>query len=103
MIPALTTWRANPPQFVTFTGADAQTSILGMQLLAEQFPVEWGILFSPERQGAGRYPPLEFVHELTERPGLRLAAHLCGGYALEFLDTLDCADLRDLLPAFRSR
>lgn len=69
------------PQFITFTGADEHTSIAGMLVLANEYPIEWGVLFSPKRQGAGRYPPLEFVEELTLRPKLKLSAHLCGGYS----------------------
>lgn len=75
------------PAFITFTGADDATDIGGMVELASHYPIEWGILFSPKRQGQGRYPSMEFVDRLTA-PGidLRLAAHLCGGYSRSLID-----------------
>lgn len=69
------------PKFITFTGADEHTDIERMVSLSKKYPIEWGILFSPKRQGAGRYPPLDFAERLTRRGGLRLAAHLCGDHA----------------------
>jgi hypothetical protein len=73
------------PEFITFTGADDETSIEGMVELAAQHPIEWGILFSAKRQGGEpRYPgtPSRFA-----RRGLRLAAHLCGEHSRNALDT----------------
>jgi phosphoribosylanthranilate isomerase len=76
----------NLPQFITFTGADDHTSIDGMHELSRLYPIEWGILFSPKRQGSGRYPSIEFVHRLIERSnGMVLAAHLCGSLAREIV------------------
>ncbi|WP_454909583.1 hypothetical protein [Variovorax gossypii] len=46
----------NTPQFTTFTGADDDTCIDEMQALSRDYPVEFGILFSPTRQGSGKYP-----------------------------------------------
>lgn len=72
----------SPPKFITFTGADEHTDVARMLALSSRYPIEWGILFSPQRQGAGRYPPMHWVEELRVRGhGLRFAAHLCGGYA----------------------
>jgi hypothetical protein len=88
------------PLHVTFTGADEHTSELGMQVLASDYPIEWGILFSPKRQGAGRYPPLAFVKNLLALRRLRFAAHLCGDYAEEWLDTGGVKALGDVLPYF---
>ena len=51
-----------PPLFVTLTGAD----IARMAELSARYPVEWGVLFAPERQGAGRFPSLDFVAKLIE-------------------------------------
>jgi hypothetical protein len=71
------------PEFITFTGADDQTDLASMCALAADYPIEWGILFSPKRQGAGRYPsePGRFIDK-----GLRLAAHLCGGDARDVIE-----------------
>lgn len=93
------------PQLVTFTGVDENTSLLALQVLSADYPVEWGVLFSPDRQGDGRYPPLDFVRSLLERQKaasspMCLAAHLCGEYAEQFLDSGTCSGLKDILPAF---
>lgn len=78
------------PEFITFTGVDAQTDVHAMAELAARYPIEWGVLFSPERQGQEahpRYPSLEFVKELTHSElDLRLSAHLCGGDAREVIE-----------------
>lgn len=67
------------PWITTFTGAGDDTDITEMLAISAHYPVEWGILFSTKRQGLDpRYPsdPSRFV-----RPGLRIAAHLCGDHA----------------------
>lgn len=71
------------PRFVTFTGVDDRTDIDEMFRLSQQYPIEWGVLFSPKRQGQGRYPTLAFIRHLVNarvRNGhkLSLSAHLCG-------------------------
>lgn len=69
------------PEFITFTGADDRTDVAGMGALADRFPIEWGILFSPSRQGVdNRYPGGEAQSRFAQS-GLRLSAHLCGAYA----------------------
>lgn len=78
------------PNFITFTGADDKTDIEGMRALAAQYPIEWGILFSPSRQGnEPRYPSYRFINRLFGNhpvmPGLRLSAHLCGGHSRDIL------------------
>lgn len=77
------------PRFITFTGADEFTDIDRMVSLSKRYPIEWGILFSPKRQGQGRYPPLAFVQRLIDCGRLRLAAHLCGGHARSALGGID--------------
>lgn len=74
------------PEFVTFTGADDRTSVDRMVEIGSGGYVEWGLLFSRKRQGVGRYPSLAFLGSLRGR-GLRLAAHVCGAYADEIVDT----------------
>lgn len=69
------------PKFITFTGADDFTNIDEMQALSDQYPIEWGILFSMKRQGSPRYPSLEWVEQLSAYPNLRKSAHLCGAYS----------------------
>lgn len=69
------------PDFITFTGADDRTCTNWMRNLASKYPIEWGVLFSPSRQGTdNRYPGGDKQSELAWS-GLRLAAHLCGGHA----------------------
>lgn len=57
-----------------------------MSELSASYPIEWGLLFSPKRQGEGRYPSLEFVEKLTSSRKLRFAAHLCGGHARRVIE-----------------
>jgi len=77
----------NLPKFITFTGADEHTNVHGMLALAARYPIEWGVLFSPKRQGTGRYPPLETAWKFqASSPALRLSAHLCGQYATDTID-----------------
>lgn len=78
------------PAFITFTGVDDQTDVLAMAELAALYPIEWGVLFSPKRQGKEehpRYPSLEFLKKLTHSGlNLRLSAHLCGGDARQVIE-----------------
>lgn len=88
------------PHFITFTGADEWTDIGRMQALADLYPIEWGILFSPKRQGIDpRYPPMTFVRKLIgSGTRARLAAHLCGDYTLRVIDGHSLpADLDEML------
>lgn len=83
------------PEFVTFTGVDEATDLLRLKSLQDRYPVEWGVLFSPARQGDGRYPALGFVATLPNR-GLRLAAHICGRHADSVLDGSECEPVEAL-------
>lgn len=71
------------PAFITFTGVDDDTSIYDMHRLSSEYRIEWGVLFSPKRQGSGRYPSLHFIEMLlrVRKDWLTLSAHLCGGDA----------------------
>lgn len=86
----------NLPEFITFTGADDDTDPTGLVMLAEDYPVEFGLLFSPARQGTRpRYPKLSTIHWLSEELPLRWSAHLCGGDARAWLHEDRCDhDLR---------
>jgi hypothetical protein len=78
----------NLPKFITFTGVDDLVPVHELHLLAADYPIEWGVLFSPKRQGSSRYPSLAYVRYLLENRGrLRLAAHLCGGHSKELLSS----------------
>lgn len=80
------------PEFITFTGADDWTCLDGMRALSKRYPIEWGILFSPKRQGVDpRYPGGDAMSRFLWS-GLTMSAHLCGRYSddimagREFLD-----------------
>lgn len=80
------------PAWITFTGVDERTSISGMLELRKQYPIEWGVLFSPKQQGLHpRYPDLTFVRALTGTYKHELAAHICGGYARDIVANGRCA------------
>jgi hypothetical protein len=49
------------PVRITFTGLDAQTPLAMLAELSKRYPIEWGILLHPARQGSSRFPPLEIV------------------------------------------
>lgn len=79
------------PAFITFTGVDDSTDPAELVRLADDYPVEFGLLFSPKRQGIDpRYPKLSTIQWLVEELSLRWSAHLCG------------ADARSVIEAGRS-
>lgn len=78
----------NLPEFITFTGVDDLTDPSGLVELTEQYPIEWGLLFSPKNQGmGGRYPSLKTIERLVRELPLRWSAHLCGDDAKEVIRT----------------
>lgn len=68
---------------ITITGADENIKPSELVALSKRFPfVEWGILFSKQRQGnEPRYPSIDWIKKIMCKKKLKLAAHLCGGYA----------------------
>lgn len=72
---------------VTITGADDSINHADLIEISKRFPfVEWGILFSPKRQGTDRYPSIDWVKLLrvaVKNNDLSCSAHLCGDYSLE--------------------
>lgn len=75
------------PEFITFTGVDAWTDPAGLAQLGSEYPIEWGILFSTQRQGVDpRYPAREVIQRLVQELPLRWAAHLCGADARAVLE-----------------
>lgn len=77
------------PDFITFTGIDAQTDLEKVAALSGRYPIEWGILFSRNRQGLdNRYPVMDVVErvfDLKNKGPLKIAAHLCGKHAQEVM------------------
>lgn len=79
----------NLPEFITFTGVDQRTDWRRMEELSEKYPIEWGFLFSPKRQGSDpRYPKLDEIREqFNEYWGaMRFSAHICGAYSEEIME-----------------
>lgn len=79
------------PQHITLTGIDARTDFDRVESLSARYPIEWGILYSPTRQGQQpRYPSTEVIarfvwlSRVTPAP-MRVAVHLCGGAARDVL------------------
>lgn len=88
------------PQFITFTGPDADTNINDMVKLSNDYDVEFGILFSPTRQGLEpRYPDFSVIERMITR-GLKLAAHICGDYARTIVAGEQVRELEWVLPYF---
>jgi hypothetical protein len=81
------------PEFITFTGVDVTADAHEMAALAAEYRIEWGILFSPKRQGLEpRYPPLDYIRGFLRdhHNGMRFAAHLCGNDAKSVIHSGAC-------------
>lgn len=76
------------PVTITFTGVDEHTDLNELASLSARFPVEWGVLFSPKRQGSGRYPDFTLIGKILQlrKKGVKFAAHLCGQFANDVID-----------------
>jgi len=79
---------------VTITGADDSVDPQELIKLSGQFPfVEWGILFSANRQGGVRFPSQDWINRFTRaiedaRWGVRVCSHLCGRHLVkDFCET----------------
>ena len=84
------------PESITFTGVDDHTDIHELKVLSVQYPVEWGVLFSPSRQGIDkRYPGGEMQSKLLWS-GLPMAAHLCGQHSRDVMTGGPCSVPADL-------
>lgn len=78
---------------VTITGADDNTDIKDLFELTKKYPfVEWGILFSPSREGLSRYPSIYWIEKLYNESKvfiseeLKCSAHLCGDYSRQVIE-----------------
>lgn len=77
--------------FCTLTGIDDTVAFEELEGLSREYPfVEWGVLCSQSRQGAGRYPSFakieEWSNRIQQRGSQHFALHLCGREVIrEFL------------------
>lgn len=83
------------PLHITFTGADDKTDPRQLADLCMEHPIELGILFSPKLTGTPRYPSPQWISTLFAKVQAPLAAHICGAYSRELLET---GTIRDLVP-----
>ena len=67
------------PAFIAFTGVDDPRTIGDLQALSERYPIEWGVLVHPDRNGPPFADPA--LLERLRSAGVRLSAHLCGPLA----------------------
>jgi hypothetical protein len=92
---------AQLPVQLTFTGLDEQTPLAALRELSNRYPIEWGILLHPARQGSGRFPPLDVVRAALDL-GLKCSAHLCGGHARDIVHQAELpVDIVALLGRFQ--
>lgn len=73
----------NRPQHVTFTGLDDQTDLQRCQELSKRYPIEWGTLVGNKTGEHPRYPGVETLEKIVQRP-FQKALHLCGDTAMFF-------------------
>ncbi|WP_027578420.1 hypothetical protein [Bradyrhizobium sp. Ai1a-2] len=77
------------PEFITFAGVDNWTCVRAMAHLSSLYPIEWGVLFSPKRQGVDpRYPGGDGLSRIMWS-NLRLSAHICGDYSDAIMEGRD--------------
>lgn len=71
---------------ITITGADDSTEPSSLLELTGKFPfVEWGILFSRNREGEPSFPTRDWRNRLSAFM-LPLSAHLCGWWSVEIME-----------------
>lgn len=87
------------PAFITFTGVDDATDPTDLVALADDYPVEFGLLISPKRQGVEpRYLRLTTIKWLLGELPEVFAIHLCGSAAREVVQDGISAQYDDLMP-----
>lgn len=101
--------------FCTLTGADDHVQQADLWHIASHFRpglVEWGILYSTNNQGVGRYPSFEWIEQLVGMMGRgktpRFSLHVCGRAVEQFLNgTGHVSDIAKAFPRiqvnFRAR
>lgn len=86
---------------VTITGADDATAISSLVDMHQIYPfVEWGILFSKNKQGTSRYPQLINAISFGQK-SMPMSAHLCGGYARDIMEKGDFSFISTLPDSFQ--
>ncbi len=70
----------NIPAYITFTGADDAAYCKGMAELSARYPIEWGILVDPDKNGVPLFPTAQHIDRIRKL-GVRLCAHICGSLA----------------------
>ncbi|MGF7149526.1 hypothetical protein FHS96_003177 [Sphingomonas zeicaulis] len=81
-----------PPAFIAFTGVDRADLLPGLQALSARYPIEWGLLVDPAREGEALFPGGDVRRTLLAADGLRWAAHVCGAHARAIVADPDGAD-----------
>lgn len=77
----------------TFTGVDDSTKLLDLFIISNAYgsQVEWGVLYSEDRQGNGRYPSFLTIDKIAKDindPNMlegRFALHVCGAISINKL------------------
>lgn len=87
------------PAFITFTGVDDATVAADLVALADDYPIEFGLLISPKKQGLeARYPRMTTIQWLLGELPVVFALHLCGTAAREVIREGISAEYDDLMP-----
>lgn len=77
-------------QRCTLTGVDEQSDLTQIAELSQAHPIaEWGLLYSPKRQGQpGRYPSVAFLKQALQDlpPYVDVALHVCGAGVPQLLE-----------------
>lgn len=78
-------------KYLTLAGINQNVQIGVLHELAMLYPfAEFGVLFSNEKCGQGRYPSLNWISDLAQElrlnPGLRVALHVCGSAVGDLVD-----------------
>lgn len=78
---------------VTITGADDAVDPYALYGIYKAYPfVEWGILFSRNKQGSSRYPTADYIMKLASVYPFAImpkSAHFCGWYSRQVLEQGD--------------
>lgn len=90
----------------TMTGIDECTDLNRVWALSKRYPfAEWGVLYSDNRAGTGRYPQKGWIEDLTDRirnsnEKPAFALHICGAAVDRFLNDPIDSDVARLACCF---
>lgn len=86
---------------VTITGADDKTDLAELWALHLHYPfVEWGILFSKNREATQRYPSRTKILEIASY-NMPLSAHFCGWHSKEIMNFQNFRLIDELPESFK--